>query len=102
MYLRAVSHASGFCQCAPVVRHLGQVRDLQRHAQTDLAQFGMIVSHVRHDLVTLLRGEVVVLEQVTLAEDLSNAQDLVARGVQGQVQKVTTALQGFKMVLQFL
>ena len=79
-------HTCSLSHALPVARKaLAQVRNFQRHAQTDLAQFGMIVGHERHDLVTLFRGEVVVLEQVTLAENLSDAQDLVARGVQGQV-----------------
>ena len=81
-------HASRFGQGLPVGANLGQVRQLERHAQADLAQFGMIVDHVLHDLFALFGCEVIVLEQIALAEDLAYAEYLVARGIECQVQEV--------------
>ena len=82
-------HASALGQGLPVGRDLSQISQLERHAQADLAQFGMIVDHELHDLFALLGGEIVIFEQIAFAEDLADAQDLVAGGVEREVQEVT-------------
>ena len=97
-----MAHAGAFCQGLPVGADLGEIRDLQRHAQADLSQSAMIVLHELHDLFTLLWSEIIILEQITPAEDLADAQDLVARGVQGEIQEVAPALECFQVILELL
>ena len=72
-----VTHASALSQLLPVAGYLGKIRKLQRHAQTYFAQSSMIVLHKLHNLFTLFGCQIIVLEQVALAKDLSNTQDLV-------------------------
>ena len=93
--LLTVAHAGALGQGLPVSTYLGEIRQLESHAQRNLSQPGMIVLHELYDLFTLLRGEFVVLEQIAFAEDLADAQDLVTGGVQGEIQEVAAALQGF-------
>ena len=100
--LLSVFHTSRFGQGLPIITNLGQVGQFQRHAQTDLSQFGMIVLHELYDLLALFGCEIIVLEQVTFAEDLADSQDIVTGGVQSQIQEVTTALESLQVVLQFL
>ena len=52
----------------------------------------MIVLHELDYLVALLGREIIVLEQVTFAEDLPDAQDIVKSGVQREIQEVAAAL----------
>lgn len=80
-YTLTMLHASRLSQGTPVGADLGEVCQLQSHAQRDLAESSMIVLHELYDLLTLLGGELVVLEQVTFAEDLTYTQDLVTSGV---------------------
>ena len=83
-----MSHAGALGQGTPVRADLGQVRDLQGHAQADFSQPAVIVLHELHDVFALLGSEIVVLEQVSFTENLADAEYLVARGVQGEIQEV--------------
>jgi hypothetical protein len=86
----------------PVATNLGEIGQLQSHTQTDLSQFGMIVLHELYNLFALLGCEIVVLEQITLAEDLADAEYLVTGSIQGKIQEVTATLEGLQVILQFL
>ena len=80
-----VAHTSALSQSSPIGTDFGQVCQFQRHAQRDFSEFGMIVLHELDDLFALFRSEIVVLEQITFAEDLSDTQDLITGGVQREI-----------------
>lgn len=70
-----------------------EIRDLQRHAQRQLAQTSLVFDDEVNQLVNFDIAEVVVLKQGTRLGDLLDAQNLLASGVDGEVQVVAAAHQ---------
>ena len=102
-YRLGVFHASTCGQSPPVVcTDLGQVCDFQGHTQAHFTQTILVGIHEVQDFIALFWAEIIVIEQLSLAEDLLDTQETITHGVECKIQEVATTLQGLQMVLQFL